>query len=330
MEYIIKEDTIIFSNKYNNALDIYLISKYKKLIFSDYELNDNLFERYEDSKLKDLSSLKSKFNQSVSNLPLNLTHLTFGVNFNQDVSNLPPNLTHLTFGDCFNKEVNNLPINLTHLIFGYYFNQVVNNLPLNLSHLTFGCDFNQDISNLPPNINYLTFGYCFNQEVNCLPPNLTHLTFSWHFNKKVDNLPGNLTHLTFGTCFNQELNNLPPTITHLTLGVRFQKFFEIPYRIKYLKLGCNNKYIIDNIPNNVEELDYGFNLELNNLPTSIIKLTFQKYCKYNKELNCLPNFIEQIQLNEEYDKQIKNIQKSLKKIICSSNYKYISSGIYKA
>ena len=44
---------------------------------------------------------------------------------------------------------------------------------------------------------------------------------------------------------------------------------------------------------------------------------------FNKELNCLPKFVEQIQLPENYDKQIKNLPSGLKKIICSTQYKYI-------
>jgi len=45
MYYITKEDTIIFSPEWNGPLDIKLLSNYKKIIFSDYELNDNLFEK---------------------------------------------------------------------------------------------------------------------------------------------------------------------------------------------------------------------------------------------------------------------------------------------
>ena len=46
-DYITKEDTIIFSPEWNGPLDIELLSNYKKLIFSNYELNYNLFEKYE-------------------------------------------------------------------------------------------------------------------------------------------------------------------------------------------------------------------------------------------------------------------------------------------
>ena len=71
------------------------------------------------------------------------------------------------------------------------------------------------------------------------------------------------------------------------------------------------------------ELDYNFNLELNDLPTSIKKIIFDEWSKYNKELNCLPKFVESIQLPKNYDKQIKNLPSKLNKVICSTQYKYI-------
>ena len=71
------------------------------------------------------------------------------------------------------------------------------------------------------------------------------------------------------------------------------------------------------------ELDCWFNLELNDLPTSIKKIIFNKNSNYNKELNCLPKFVEQIQLPKHYNKQIKNLPSKLNKVICLTKYKYI-------
>ena len=97
--------------------------------------------------------------------------------------------------------------------------------------------------------------------------------------------------------------------------------------IKYLKLDCNNFHIIAQLSSNIEvlELDYYFNLELNDLPTSLKKIIFNKDSGYNKELNCLPKFVEQIQLPENYDKQIKNLPSKLNKVICLPQYKYIEN-----
>jgi hypothetical protein len=61
--------------------------------------------------------------------------------FNQSVDNLPPNLTHLTFGDCnyfysgkFNQPLNNLPSNLQEIFFSPHYQ--INNLQIKLP---FGC-----------------------------------------------------------------------------------------------------------------------------------------------------------------------------------------------
>jgi len=119
------------------------------------------------------------------------------------------------------------------------------------------------------------------------------------------------------------VNNLPNSLTHLTFGKMFVQKIDIPSTIKYLKLDCNNSYVIDYLSDNIEELELGeyFNLELNNLPTSIKKITFEIYCQYNHKLNCLPKFLECIQLPVNYDKKLLNISNNLK-IICSKKYKY--------
>ena len=76
-----------------------------------------------------------------------------------------------------------------------------------------------------------------------------------------------------------------------------------------MDLNCNNRNIIDYLPNNIEELYFGynFNLELNDLPSSIKIISFDYKSKYNKELNNLPKSLEKIYLPEKYDKEIKNI-----------------------
>ena len=139
--YITNEDTIIFSPHYNESIDINLLSQYNKIIFSDYKLSEELFEKYENfylnilyinyhsfQEVECITYFGCKFNQKVE-LPKNLTHLTFGCDFNQKVK-FPKNLTHLTFGNRFNQEVE-LPENLTHLTFGNHFNQKVESRKFN-------------------------------------------------------------------------------------------------------------------------------------------------------------------------------------------------------
>ena len=141
MDYITKDNTIIFVPHFNNDLDINLLSNFNKLIFSDYEINDRLFEAYESENLNKFVFFGNQFNQEVNMLPQEITHITFGWHFNQKVNNLPRNITHLTFGCKFNQEVNNLPQSITYLTFGIHFNQEVNNLPQYITHITFHNQF---------------------------------------------------------------------------------------------------------------------------------------------------------------------------------------------
>jgi hypothetical protein len=79
------------------------------------------------------------------------------------------------------------------------------------------------------------------------------------------------------------------------------------------------------LPNNIEELELGrmFNLELNDLPSSIKKIVFDKHCDYNIPLNNLPKGLELLALPYNYEIPITNIPQGLKKIICSKYYKFI-------
>ena len=46
VDYITKDTIIIFNQKFNGKLDTEFLSNYKQIIFSDYKLNDELFNAY--------------------------------------------------------------------------------------------------------------------------------------------------------------------------------------------------------------------------------------------------------------------------------------------
>ena len=174
--YITKNDTIIFSPLFNKKLDHQLLKNFKKIIFSNFHLHLELFEKYE--------------NNNFDNVYLIETH-TVNSTFNKSVIVLSScsSITHLIFGCCFNHPVNNLPSSITHLTLGHAFNQPVNNLPSSITHLTFAWSFNQPIDMLPSSITHLTFGWSFNQPIDMLPSSITHLTFGANFDQPIDMLP---------------------------------------------------------------------------------------------------------------------------------------------
>ena len=126
---------------------------------------------------------------------------------------------------------------------------------------------------------------------------LSHLTFSHYFDKPLENSLSNLTNLTW-----------------LELGHKFNQPLELPSGIKILSIDCNNLSLIENLPNNVEELFLGenFNLELNNLPNSIKIIKFDCNSEYNKELNNLPKFLKLLELPKNYLIPINNINSRCK------------------
>jgi hypothetical protein len=63
MEYLTKDNTIIFSSEFNKPLEPELLLNYKKIIFSDFTLNYSLFEAYENNNFENLHRVGSKFNQ---------------------------------------------------------------------------------------------------------------------------------------------------------------------------------------------------------------------------------------------------------------------------
>ena len=68
-------------------------------------------------------------------------------------------------------------------------------------------------------------------------------------------------------------------------------------------------------PNSIEELNFGcrFNLELNNLPNSIKIIKFDKnYSIYNKELNNLPKQLEILELPDKYNLKLTNTNPNCK------------------
>ena len=119
MNYISKDDTIIIDPDFNEPLNdehIAILSKYQKVIFSNFKLENSLFEAYRrihNFNAKDY--ICNKFNKLVDNLPNSITHLTMEYEFNQSVDNLPNSITDLTFRNKFNQPVDNLPKNIKQI-----------------------------------------------------------------------------------------------------------------------------------------------------------------------------------------------------------------------
>jgi len=85
MKYQSNNYIIIISPDFNDNLNesnIKILCDFKKIIFSNYKLDDNLFELYRNNNFNNTKIIKNKFNQPIDNLPSTITNLTFGSNFN--------------------------------------------------------------------------------------------------------------------------------------------------------------------------------------------------------------------------------------------------------
>ena len=99
----------------------------------------------------------------------------------------------------------------------------------------------------------------------------------------------------------------------LTFGFAFNQPINIPGWIKKIIIHCECQQIIDYLPSSIEELEFGhyFNLELNDLPSSIKKIKIINR-DYNKKLNNLPIGIEHLEISVNYKVPIKREYKNLK------------------
>jgi hypothetical protein len=342
-------EKIIFIPEFNKPLDEYYdtISNFTNLVFSNYDwfrfesINRDNFNLHIGCQCDgECGYSRSKFNQPIDSglLPEQLTQLKFGYYFDQPVSGLlPKQLTHLTFDTWFNQPINNLPDNLIYLKFGTYFNRPIQ-LNLELTELVFGESFNKPIL-LNSKLTRLEFGTCFNQPVE-LPKQLTHLTIGHYFNQPIE-LPCSLIHLTHHNYASKNIyklpkslkilelsdddkdliNNLPDELEELVLGFKFNlKLSNLPNKLKKLTIH-NGSNLLDELPNSLEELVINGMCELNNLPNSIKKIKILSFF-YDKELNNLPNSLEYLELPNCYRLQIKNIPSNLKTLVCHKNYPY--------
>ena len=146
----------------------------------------------------------------------------------------------------------------------------------------------------------LTFGFNFNQPLYISLSyliNLKKLTFGDNFNQPLNNSLEqlfNLEQLIFGDNFNQSINpvNKLKKLTNLYLGLKFDQELYLSSNIKILTLNCNNQNLIDMLPNTIEQLKFDLD--------------------FNLPLDNLPNSIKKISFSHyKYDHELNNLPKSL-------------------
>ena len=146
-----------------------------------------------------------------TNIPSNITHLTFRRRFNRPVKYIPPSVTYLKFGDYFNQPIDGIiSSSVTRLNLRWNFNhRITNNIPSSVTHLTLYCDINNSkIGDIPLSVVHLKVGGRFDRNIkNHIPSSVTHLGFCWNYldhNIKND-IPESVTHVYFGEHLDESL-----------------------------------------------------------------------------------------------------------------------------
>lgn len=103
--------------------------------------------------------------------------------------------------------------------------------------------------------------------------------------------------------------------------------FDLPHNIRLLH-SINCLAMIDKLSHWLEEIEIGFvfDTEIQNLPSSIRKLSFHASSKYNRDI-VLPLGLEELVTSKCYNKRIWSMPLRLKKVTCSWNYDYIEDFI---
>jgi len=158
-----------------------------------------------------------------TNIPSNITHLTFRRRFNEPVKNIPLSVTYLKFGDYFNQPIEGVvPSSVTRLNLRWNFDHPIkNNIPSSVTHLTLYCNIdNSKIGDIPSSVVHLKIGGRFNKNIkDYIPSSVTHLSFCWNYYKTIKNdIPESITHIYFGEDFDESVNDLPYSIKEITLN----------------------------------------------------------------------------------------------------------------
>ena len=189
------------------------------------------------------------------------------------------------------------------------------------------CSYNK-LNSIPKKIFLLEYFDFSDNQVNdnvdfLMYPNLKYLMASSNQIKSVSNLPDNLKYLDLSNNPITELEVLPNGLKYLLIVQTKIKSINLIKleNLEYLDISINNlnTQCLDGLPSSLIYLNCsqcGI-LELNNLPTSLIKLI----CINNeiKTLDMLPESIEYLDCDHNKIIKLDNLPITLIKLICSNN-----------
>ncbi len=247
------------------------------------------------------------------------------------------------------QNINPLQIQENKIIFNEFFNEplypYIKLLTLK-DTIVFGSEFNQNLSMLPTNIIKIYLGKNFQKSLIDIPSSIKSIIFADDslFIGSFDYLHNDLEELVIGDNYNLTINKLPNNLKILVLGKKFEsKILNYPPKLKYLDIGNSYTYSLNNLPNDLETLiingkynsqiiypiglrhfiilkDSEFNLELKDLPNSLVYLSIQN--NYTLVISSLPDSIICLELGNNYKGNIQKFSNNLKKIKLCEDFNY--------
>lgn len=264
---------LIWLNCSNNKLT-FIPEKIFSLEYFDFSNNyvgeDVNFSLYPNLKYLMASSNKIKY---VFDLPTNLKYLDLSNNPIKELKKLPNKLEYLLIVQTRIKSIELLELdNLKYLDLSL--NELdtycLDGLPSSLDYLNCSQTGITKLNNLPSSIGTLI---CTNNQItslDMLPENLKVLFCAHNKITKLDDLPNGLKELVCSNNEIIELNNLPNSLKELVCSD--DNMIENFIHVDFIKL---QKIELNNLPSNLIKLNYK-KIELNNLPSNLIKFQLQK------------------------------------------------------
>lgn len=161
-----------------------------------------------------------------------------------------------------------------------------------LTHLYLGNNFNVPINILPDTTKYIKFGKSFNSKLNYIPHSLIQFNIKSDIAPPIEQL-NNITHLILTRTLNQHINQLPYSLKKLKLklmvdNMSINNFNQMINNLSKLSsltylsiiMMSTSKFVlnpISGLSNSLSVLKINCDLQILNLPTSLVELRLDDY-----------------------------------------------------
>jgi hypothetical protein len=274
-------------------------------------------------------------NYIVSHAPNTLTHIVYANDFDGRIDTPIPNSARsLTFSGCpINHPISaDMMASLEELYFFTSYNFCLTDMlprKLKVLTLTLNENYNQILhpNDIPKSVTHLTLRKDFNQSLQgILPDALVDLNLYCKFNQDIlpGHLPSSLRNLSLGYKFNKPIIGcIPYGLVHLELDGFNHNVDDLPASIIHLTFGDNFDHPVNKLPPFLLELKLGYYFTecINELPSTLTHLTLS--CEYSHNIDALPNSLVYLNLSGRFNRVITIFPPRLKHLTFGTHYNQV-------